>query len=154
MKMIINATKYDTDTAERLAKRRGALDFEKEHEVTPNDIFDLDDTAVECLAFEGYRVYRHGGAVTQAFLAFGAENVVGRTASMMITEELFRKRNGSFFLAAKCNVKLEDEAGGVRVEMMDDYVAMIPLRGDEAREWAERYLSVEKYEEIFGPVAE
>lgn len=68
-------------------------------------------------------------------------------------ETLYRKRTGEFFLYGE---------GGPRTRYAqscgdDGWTSgskIIPLTWEEARKWAEEHLSVDEYEEIFGPVSE
>lgn len=70
-----------------------------------------------------------------------------------VTEVLYRKKNGEFFLygsggAASAYFKW-DETGN-RCAGED----IIPLSIKEAKEWAEEYLDVDSYMNIFGSVEE
>lgn len=67
-------------------------------------------------------------------------------------EELYRKKNGEFFLFG---------VGGPNTCYATSYgtdrgfgAEIIPYTDDDAKEWAEQYLSGEEYEEIFGLVEE
>lgn len=68
-------------------------------------------------------------------------------------EEFYRKKTGEFFLygeggpASRYAERLERGGciGGKQI---------IPLSEEEAREWAEENLTVEKYEELFGTFEE
>ncbi len=69
-----------------------------------------------------------------------------------IAESLYRKKTGEFFVygqgGARTRYARKDGAsicGGCEI---------VPLSEDEAKKWAERYLDADKYEEIFGEVAE
>lgn len=67
-------------------------------------------------------------------------------------EELYRKRTGEFFLYGYGHA-----ASRYAVRVMGDFGPgedIVPLTYDEAREWAERELSADEYEEIFGEVSE
>lgn len=67
------------------------------------------------------------------------------------SEELYRKRTGEFFLYGEggpsskysVQVELNSWSGGERIT---------PLTYDEAKEWVEKYLDADKYEELFGVV--
>lgn len=69
------------------------------------------------------------------------------------SEELYQKRTGEFFLYGKggpmskyAEITGQSEwAGGEKI---------IPLSFDKARDWAEKHLGGDEYEEIFGPVEE
>ena len=64
------------------------------------------------------------------------------------TEELYRKRNGEFFLYGEGgpntkyahSVGLNEWTGGEKI---------IPLTADAARKWAEEHLEADEYEKIF-----
>lgn len=68
-------------------------------------------------------------------------------------ETLYRKNTGEYFLhgvggpASKYSqaVGLNEWSGGERI---------MPMTPDEAKEWAEKYLDADKYEEIFGQIEE
>lgn len=69
-----------------------------------------------------------------------------------IAEGLYRKKNGEFFVYGQ---------GGARTryarrdgDMICGGSEIVPLSEDEAKEWVERYLDTDKYEKIFGEVAE
>ena len=69
-------------------------------------------------------------------------------------ETLYRKRTGEYFLhgwghAASRYAEYVKEAGAWGAG-----AAIAPLTYDQAREWAERELSAEEYESIFGEVSE
>ena len=67
------------------------------------------------------------------------------------TEELYRKRNGEYFLYGEGGpmtkyaqtVGQNEWSGGEKI---------IPLTADAAREWAEKHLSADEYEAAFGIV--
>ena len=77
----------------------------------------------------------------------------GAINSDIITEELYRKRTGEFFLSG---------SGGARTKYATSCVgggwgggsAIIPLSWDAAREWAEEHLDADVYQEIFGEIVE
>lgn len=70
-----------------------------------------------------------------------------------ITETLYQKRSGEFFLFGEGGPRTKYAvsqgqntwSGGSKI---------IPMSADAAREWAEEHLSAEEYEDIFGEVAE
>lgn len=70
-----------------------------------------------------------------------------------VSEELYRKKNGEFFVYAE---------GGAATSYAtsrgsDGYAsgeAIKPMIYDEAAQWAERHLTGEQYEQIFGEVSE
>lgn len=69
------------------------------------------------------------------------------------SEELYRKRNGEFFLfgeggpMSKYNTYDGNNqwSGGTRI---------VPITYEQAQKWAEEYLSGEEYDEIFGEIDE
>jgi hypothetical protein len=68
-------------------------------------------------------------------------------------EELYVKRNGEYFLYG------EGGAGSRYARSLDNGnwgggEDIIPLTYDAARKWAERHLSADRYEEIFGEIPE
>lgn len=70
-----------------------------------------------------------------------------------VEEELYRKRTGEFFLygeggpASKYAVSVGGNSwsGGAKI---------IPLTVEQAREWAEKHMDADDYQEIFGEVSE
>ena len=67
-------------------------------------------------------------------------------------ETLYRKRTGEFFLHGEGGAATQyAEPCG---DMWGAGEKIIPLSVEKAKEWAEKNLSVEKYEEIFGTVSE
>lgn len=70
-----------------------------------------------------------------------------------VQEDLYRKRTGEFFLygeggpASKYAVSVGGNSwsGGAKI---------IPLTVEQAREWAEKHLDADEYQEIFGEVVE
>ena len=69
-----------------------------------------------------------------------------------LSESLFRKKNGEFFLYGSGGPMTEyKEPVG---NMWTSGETLIPLSVDEAKAWAEEYCSVETYEEVFGEVEE
>jgi len=77
----------------------------------------------------------------------------GRNDFNWLEETLYKKRTGEFFLFGEggpasryCTwIDSRNRASGDKI---------IPMTFDEAREWAEKHLEVEEYEEIFGEVEE
>lgn len=69
------------------------------------------------------------------------------------TEELYRKRNGEYFLYGEGGpmTKYAQTAGQ---NEWSGGEKIMPLTPDAARKWAEEHLSVEKYEAIFGAIEE
>lgn len=65
-----------------------------------------------------------------------------------VHEGLFRKKNGEFFVAGEGGARTEyaSSVGNSRCEGSK----IFPFTLDEAKEWAEKHLSAEKYEAIFG----
>lgn len=80
------------------------------------------------------------------------DNGLGRTDFMNLTETLYRKRTGEFFLYG--------QGGGMtkyaeRVGSSFTYgEAIIPLTFEEAKKWAEEHMEAEDYEKVFGEVTE
>lgn len=70
-----------------------------------------------------------------------------------ITETLYRKRTGEFFLHGQggANTKYA-KAVGTNCWQGDE--RLMPLEFDTARKWAEEHLDADQYEEIFGAVTE
>ena len=69
------------------------------------------------------------------------------------SEELYRKKTGEFFLYGEGGPASKyAEAVGVRACAGGEKI--IPLTIDEAKEWAEKNLDADKYEELFGEVEE
>lgn len=70
-----------------------------------------------------------------------------------VHEELYRKKNGDFFLFGEGGANSEY---GVWVDNshLTDSCNIVPLSVEEAKKWAEKHISAEKYEEIFGEVEE
>lgn len=67
-------------------------------------------------------------------------------------EDLYRKRNGEFFMYCDSGPRgtyAVPDCGG-----MAGGDAIVPLEVAQARAWAERHLSADKYEDIFGEVEE
>ena len=70
-----------------------------------------------------------------------------------ITETLYRKRTGEFFLHGQggANTKYA-KAVGTNCWQGDE--RLMPLEFEAARKWAEEHLDADQYEEIFGAVTE
>ena len=82
----------------------------------------------------------------------GNSNGMGRGDFRYIAETLYQKKNGEFFLHG---------AGGAMTEYAESYAdgrgfgeRIIPITEEEARDWVEKNLDAEDYEEIFGEVEE
>lgn len=70
-----------------------------------------------------------------------------------VCEELYRKKNGEFFVYAEGGAATSYAAS----RGADGYAsgeAIKPMTYDEAAQWAERHLTGEQYEQIFGEVSE
>lgn len=65
-----------------------------------------------------------------------------------ISEELYQKRTGEFFLHGEggANSKYREE---ISMNSWSGGETIIPLTDDEAKEWAEKYLDGDDYEKIF-----
>lgn len=82
-----------------------------------------------------------------------ASSMYLKTSFSYWEESLYQKRNGEFFLygeggpSSKYSVHVSENEwyGGEKI---------IPLTEQEAKQWAEQHMSVNKYEEIFGEVEE
>ena len=70
-----------------------------------------------------------------------------------IEETLYKKKTGEFFLCGKGGAvtKYAECKPG---EFSRSGEAIVPLKEDEAKKWAEDHLTVEEYEKIFGEVEE
>ena len=69
-----------------------------------------------------------------------------------LSESLYRKKNGEFFLHGEGGpMTVYREAVG---SMWTNGEKLIPLSVDEAKAWAEKHCSVEMFEEVFGEVEE
>ena len=70
-----------------------------------------------------------------------------------VEETLYKKKTGEFFLAGSTGAFGRfAHRSGVGCYCKGSGIA--PLSIDEAKEWCENHLDVEKYEELFGEVAE
>lgn len=70
-----------------------------------------------------------------------------------LEEGLYRKKNGEFFLFGEGGARTR-YARQVGSSTWSGGEEIRPLTIDEAREWAEKHLSADEYETIFGPVSE
>lgn len=68
-------------------------------------------------------------------------------------EELYRKRTGEFFLYGEGG-PMSRYAESCGQNSWSGGCDITPMTEEKARQWAERHLSVDEYEEIFGEVAE
>ena len=68
-------------------------------------------------------------------------------------ENLYRKKTGEFFLYGEGG-PMSQYAHRTGQNQWAGGEGIRPLTLTEAREWAERYLDVEKYEQIFGVIEE
>lgn len=77
------------------------------------------------------------------------DNGLSNSDFKQLYEELYRKKTGEFFLYGKGGpmTKYREEAGSRCWTWGED---IIPLSIKEAKEWAEAYMSVERYCSIFG----
>lgn len=70
-----------------------------------------------------------------------------------IRETLYQKRTGEFFLYGKGGARTRySETVGQNTWAAGERI--VPLDFEDAREWAEKCLSADTYEEIFGPADE
>lgn len=69
-----------------------------------------------------------------------------------ISESLYRKRTGEFFLYGEGGPRSK-YAERVGNSGWTDGERIMPLTWDEAREWAEEKLSPDEYQQVFGEVA-
>lgn len=69
------------------------------------------------------------------------------------SEDLYLKKTGEFFIHGTGGAlsKYSRSAGGNTITGGEK---IIPLSPEEAKEWAEKYLTAEEYEEVFGEVKE
>lgn len=152
MRMIIEGTLYDTDTAEPIGKgheicddrcpREGKIDLLDESEDLEG-LFELSPYRlkrgqVDLLSIKGKLPFEEGGC--DAYRVW-------------VCEELFRKANGGFFLAARCNMAFAARREGKDI-YVSEHLGILPLAEEDAMDWVERFLDVEDYEALFGPVAE
>lgn len=68
-------------------------------------------------------------------------------------EELYQKKTGEFFLYGEGG-PMSKYSRSVDCNTFTGGEEIIPLTVKEAKEWAEKYLEVEEYEQIFGEVEE
>lgn len=69
------------------------------------------------------------------------------------SEQLFRKKTGEFFLYGRGG-GMSKYAEEFSPKQFSEGEKIIPLTLEDAKKWAEKYLSVGKYEEIFSVVEE
>ena len=70
-----------------------------------------------------------------------------------VSESLFRKKTGEFFLLGEGGARTR-YASNVGDNSWSSGSAIIPIGEERAREWAEHYLKADEYENIFGKVSE
>ena len=72
----------------------------------------------------------------------------------IVNEELYRKDNGEFFLygEAVCDPDCYDDCFKRYPWVWTGN--FLPLSVDQAKEWVERYMTADEYENIFGEVEE
>lgn len=70
-----------------------------------------------------------------------------------VSEELYRKKTGEFFLYGEGG-GMTQYASRVDSNCWTGGEDIIPLTEKEAKEWAERFLDADEYEAIFGEVQE
>ena len=68
-------------------------------------------------------------------------------------ENLYRKKTGEFFICGEGG-PMSQYAHRIGQNLWSGGEKIRPLTLKEAREWAERYLDVEKYEQTFGVIEE
>lgn len=83
-----------------------------------------------------------------ATLLASADNGFGVTDVERTEEELYQKKTGEFFLYGKSN------PGGSYATIVPGGARMAgegirPITRDEAKQWAEKYLEADEYEELF-----
>lgn len=92
---------------------------------------------------------------TTAKLVAVWDNNVSTSDFSHVSEELYLKKTGEYFLygcggaMTKYAEYIEGAGGGY-----GGGYKIIPLSVDAAKEWAERHLTADEYEEIFGEVEE
>ena len=92
---------------------------------------------------------------TETAVPFGIALCGGkRPGEWWWSETLYRKTNGEFFLLAKQNIVRPKFANLFRKNNNGWGVAIWPLSLDKASEWAEKHLSADDYETLFGHVEE
>ena len=69
-----------------------------------------------------------------------------------LSETLYQKKTGEFFLHGEGGpmTKYSSAYGS----MLCDGEMIIPMTVEQAKKWAEKHMTAEKYEEAFGPVEE
>lgn len=68
-------------------------------------------------------------------------------------ETLYRKKNGEFFVHGEGNA-MSKYSVSCGQNSWSGGQEIIPLTEEKAKRWAEKYLTGDEYEEIFGEVAE
>ena len=68
-------------------------------------------------------------------------------------ETLYQKKTGEFFLHGKGGARTK-YAQAIDSNSWCSGERIMPLSYDKAREWVEKHLDADTYEEVFGPVAE
>lgn len=81
------------------------------------------------------------------------DNGCGYNDFNWVSESLFRKRTGEFFLLGEGGANTR-YASSVGDNSWSSGSAIIPIGEERAREWAERHLNADEYEDIFGKVSE
>lgn len=65
-----------------------------------------------------------------------------------VHEELYRKRTGEFFISGEGGARSK-YARRIEQNTWSDGWAIVPITDEEAKEWLEKYASVETYEQCF-----
>ena len=79
-------------------------------------------------------------------------NGYGRGDFSYLSEELYLKKTGEFFLYAEGGALTSYSVSVANGSTMGEHI--IPYSKDEAIEWIERHCDAETYEELFGDVEE
>lgn len=95
------------------------------------------------------RMYNTESAKELGYYASGSD----RTNFSFYEQWLYQKRNGEFFLHCSGG-SLSPYARSIGRDHWAGGDQIIPLSYDMAKEWAEKYLSADNYESIFGKVDE
>ena len=77
----------------------------------------------------------------------------GGRGTTYISETLYRKRTGEFFIHCQGGA-MTKYAQAVSPDRWSGGSKIIPLAWEAAQEWAEEHLTAEEYEAAFGPVPE
>ena len=77
-----------------------------------------------------------------------AQSTVGRNDSHFWREELYRKRTGEFFIYGEGG-GMTKYAKAVDLNSWTGGEAIRPISEEEAKQWAEEYLTVDEYEKWF-----